>query len=423
MRRSPFPRAGRGALAVLTGLWLAACADSSSNPTNPTGDEVEITPAELTAAIASASTATLGAPIGGLGAADLARFSAGQAVFEEVEGVADGLGPVFNEASCAKCHGAPTGGTTGRLETRFGRTTGGVFDPLASLGGSLIQDHGIGAVHTANGDFTFDGEVVPSQANVTALRITTPLFGLGLVDAVPDAELLEIARLEAALSPRTRGTPSMTTEIKTGATRVGRFGWKAQNPTLFQFSGDAYLNEMGITNPEFPNENCPQGNCAALAWNPAPTLNDDGTDVAAFTDFMTLLSPPPRGTITPQVIQGSVVFIAIGCAGCHTPTLVTGSNAVAALSQKAFHPYSDFPLHDMGSLGDGIAQGAATTTQMRTAPLWGLSSRSLLLHDGRASSIEAAVLAHDGQGKTARDRFASLNSAARAAVLAFLNSL
>src|SRR5262249_39499698 len=157
----------------------------------------------------------------------------------------------------------------------------------------------------------YTGEVVPPDANVVAQRITTPLLGLGLVDAVPDAELIEIAHLEAALLPRTSGTLSMTTEISTGATRVGRFGWKAQNPTLHQFSGDAYINEMGITNPEFPNENCPQGNCASLAFNPVPTLNDDGTDVTLFTDFMSMLSPPPRGAITQQVTQGNVVFVAI----------------------------------------------------------------------------------------------------------------
>lgn len=424
MRIPTFRGAGRFAFATLIGFWFTACApDGGTNANDPPADEQEITPPELTASIVAADAATLGDAIGGLGAAELARFTAGQDAFEEVEGVADGLGPVFNEASCATCHTGPTGGTNLRLETRFGRTVNGVFDPLANLGGSLIQDHGIGAVHTGNGDFTFNAEVVPSEANVTASRITTPLFGLGLVDAVPDAELLEIARLEAALAPRTAGTPSMTTDITTGATRVGRFGWKAQNPTLFQFAGDAYLNEMGVTSPQFPNENCPQGDCAALVYNPVPTLNNDGADVTLFADFMSMLSPPPRGDITRQVTQGNVVFIAIGCASCHTTTLVTGSSPIAALSRKAFHPYSDFLLHDMGGLGDGIVQGNATGALMRTAPLWGVRGRALLLHDGRATSIEAAVLAHDGQGRRARDRYAGLNAGNRQALVAFLNSL
>src|SRR5262249_11170358 len=156
-------------------------------------------------------------------------------------------GPVFNEASCAACHSAPVGGTNGRAETRFGRVVQGTFDPLAELGGSLLQDHAIGRVVSGTQEFTFVPEVVPPAATVRASRITTPLFGLGLVDAVTDATLLELARHEAIASPSTRGTPNLVTEIRTGATRVGRFGWKAQVPTLHLFSGDAYLNEMGIT--------------------------------------------------------------------------------------------------------------------------------------------------------------------------------
>jgi CxxC motif-containing protein (DUF1111 family) len=215
----------------------------------------------------------------------------------------------------------------------------------------------------------------------------------------------------------------MTTEIRTGRARVGRFGWKAQVPTLFQFSGDAYLNEMGITNPEFPNENCPQGDCSALDHNPLKTLNDDGAGVVKFTDFMSLLAPPPRGNLSLQVFTGSAIFAVIGCANCHTPALVTGRSPVAALSNKVFQPYSDFLLHDMGDLGDGIAQGSATRRQMRTAPLWGVRTRALLLHDGRATSLAAAILAHDGQGREARDRFLRLSPGARFSLLQFLGSL
>ena len=139
----------------------------------------------------------------------------------------------------------------------------GKFDPLDRFGGSLMQDQAIGKVRTdrrsgrrSSGFFTFVPEIVPRRANQTALRNTTSLFGLGLVDAIPDEALTALANRQ----PRdTRGRVHMVKEIRTGAMRVGRFGWKAQVPTLFQFSGDAYLNEMGITNPEFPNENLPQG--------------------------------------------------------------------------------------------------------------------------------------------------------------------
>jgi CxxC motif-containing protein (DUF1111 family) len=294
---------------------------------------------------------------------------------------------------------------------------------MESAGGSLLQDKGIGAVGGDPPTHSYAAEVVPAEATITAKRITTPLFGLGLVDAVPDEYLHALARYQARYTPRTAGTPNMVVEIRTGRLRVGRFGWKAQVPTLFQFSGDAYLNEMGITNPEFPAESCPNGDCAALAHNPFPELNDDGEGVVAFNDFMTLLAPPARGPISLQVIAGRLVFQQIGCADCHTPTLVTGRSEVDALSRKVFAPFSDFLLHDMGSLGDGIVQGQSTGRQFRTAPLWGVRNRTVLLHDGRATTIRDAIAAHGGQGRFAREEFFKLGAGGRAALLAFVNSL
>src|SRR2546426_3728224 len=412
-------RSGPLALASIAVVWLAACAPAASGVTSPPLPGTDVAPLV-------GMTAAFGEPFRNLTADQLALSPAGKDELAAVEAVDEGLGPVFNEASCQTCHlgpGTAVGGTTGRVETRFGRTrSDGTFDPMTEFGGSLIQDHGIGPV-TEGGAFTFVGEVVPQEATVIAQRITTQLFGLGLVDAVPDDEFRQLAQLEAATSPATAGTPNMVFDIAAGRTRVGRFGWKAQVPTLHQFSGDAYLNEMGITNPEFPAESCPQGDCAALAFNPMPALNDDGEGVDKFTDFMTLLAPPPRGARTLRVIQGSGVFALIGCANCHTPVLVTGPNPVAALSGKVFQPFSDFLLHDMGSLGDGIVQGVSTPKQMRTAPLWGVRTRPALLHDGRGTTIEAAILAHDGQGRKARNRFAGLGPRARGSLLAFLNSL
>ena len=407
------------ALTSIAVLWLAACESPQNVVTSPTAPD-----SSLTSQGEALVAALLGDPFTGLTTDELDRFAAGKDEFSQVEAVADGLGPVFNEAACSTCHNNPVGGTTGRRETRFGRiAANGTFDPMTSLGGSLIQDRGIGAVGGDPPTHTFAGEVVPPEATITARRITTQLFGLGLVDAVPDEYLLALARLEAATSPRTAGMPNMVVEIRSGRTRVGRFGWKAQVPTLFQFSGDAYLNEMGITNPEFPAENCPQGDCAALAFNPAPQLNDSGSGVARFNDFMTLLAPPARAPISLPALTGSLIFLRIGCASCHTPALVTGPSPVAALSRKVFRPFADFLLHDMGSLGDGIVQGGATGRQMRTAPLWGVGTRTALLHDGRAATIEAAIAAHDGQGRFARDQFFGLSLGGRAALLAFVRSL
>jgi CxxC motif-containing protein (DUF1111 family) len=428
--------AARSGLVVFTLLLCVGC-DSHHLTTAPPvkSDVAEATlavselamsdsvSADVTSPADMATSTTLGGPLEGLDAADLARFAAGLAEFQDVETTEDGLGPVFNEASCTTCHSGPVGGTTGRAETRFGRWGRRGFDPLAELGGSLLQDHAIGRVDTEHGAYTFVPEVVPRAASVSALRITTPLFGLGLVEAVTDASLLALAQFQASHSPSTRGTPHMVTEIRTGATRVGRFGWKAQVATLHQFSGDAYLNEMGITSPDFPEENAPQGNRDALAFNPVPTMNDDGEGVERFADFMTLLGPPPRGPRTGQTIAGGIVFLKVGCANCHTPTLVTGDSPVPALAHKAFQPFSDFLLHDMGVLGDAIVQGQASGRQMRTAPLWGLSARPVFLHDGRARTPVDAILEHGGQGSSARSRFTRLDARERQALLAFLNSL
>jgi CxxC motif-containing protein (DUF1111 family) len=349
-----------------------------------------------------------------------AAFVAGKAEFEEVEEVADGLGPVFNEASCATCHSDPVvGGGSTRLETRFGRLNhDGSFDPMTALGGSLLQDRGIGKV----GVYNYNGEQVPPEATIVAQRRTTPLFGLGLVDAVPDTTFVAMARMQAKLVPETAGRPNMVTNID-GKSVVGKFGWKAQVPTLLQFSGDAYLNEMGITNPLFPDENCPQGYCSLLAGNPSDGLNDDGEGVEAFANFMMLLAPPPRGPITWDVAAGEVVFMSIGCANCHVPALETGPHPVKALARQTFFPFSDFLLHDMGSLGDGIEQGQATGREMRTAPLWGLRAIKRFLHDGRATTLDQAISAHDGQGAAARDNFMALPQDSKSKLLRFLNSL
>jgi CxxC motif-containing protein (DUF1111 family) len=161
-----------------------------------------------------------------------------------------------------------------------------------------------------------------------------------------------------------------------------------------------------------------------LKFNPVASPNEpDVDDVQAFADFMTFLAPPPRGPITATVTAGEKIFSDIGCANCHSPSLTTGTNPVAALSLQSFAPYSDFLLHDMGSLGDGIVQGIARGSEMRTAPLWGLRNVTAYLHDGRATTLDDAILKHAGQGQHARDLFQQLNANDKAALIAFLKSL
>jgi CxxC motif-containing protein (DUF1111 family) len=347
--------------------------------------------------------------------ANRALFNAGREEFGTPEGIEDGLGPVFNGRSCGECHGVPVlGGGSERTVTRIGTLTNGQYDPLTQFGGSLLQANGIGPREGST--HPFRGEQVPRQATIVVRRRSTPIFGLGLVDATSDITFINLAASQAARDAATAGRVALVDNIVAGMRTVGKFGWKAQVPTLHQFSGDAYLNEMGITSPDFPNENCPSGNCSELQFNPRPGLNDGGEDVIALANFMSMLAPPPRGPITADVTAGEAVFNRIGCNSCHVASLQTQSGVT-------YNPYSDFLLHDMGNLGDGIVQGAASAREFRTAPLWGLRVMTTFLHDGRARTIEAAITAHDGQGSGSRNRFNALDAADRNRLLSFLRSL
>jgi CxxC motif-containing protein (DUF1111 family) len=370
--------------------------------------------------VAADNPTAFGDALPGLTAAEQQAFEGGREEFMEEERAEDGLGPVFNATSCVACHSSPAvGGDSTVVETRFGTYDRKQFDPLLSGGGSLIQTNGIG--WTKDG-CVFVGEAVPDEASIVAGRKTTPLFGLGLIEAIPDNALHQLA---AQQPPAIKGRVHQVKDVGQ-PTRPGRFGHKAQAATLLQFSGDAYLNEMGITSPNFPRENCPNGDCSLLRCDPMADPEDDGSGVEAFADFMRLLAPPPGDAelgARPDAQAGEQVFSRIGCAGCHVPTWTTGASSISALSGKTFHPYSDFLLHDMGDLGDGIEQGQASGAEMRTMPLWGLRMRQSFLHDGRVGSIEGAILGHAGQGDQARQRFRALTPADAEALMAFLQSL
>jgi CxxC motif-containing protein (DUF1111 family) len=368
-------------------------------------------------------TPAAGDPLAGLTAAQREAFADGLEDFSDEEEVGDGLGPVFNERSCKACHSVPAiGGGSERTVTRFSRRLNGAFDPLANLGGSLMQDHAIGPQDGS--PHTFLPESVPAVANLVVHRRSPPLFGLGLVDATPDADFISLAAMQSARRDPVAGRVSQVMNIRVGMTTIGKFGWKAQVPSIFQFAGDAYVNELGITSPDFPNESCPQGNCAELtAYNPFPGLNDDGGGPDLLANFMTLLAAPPRGPQNRDTDDGEKTFENIGCAACHVATFRSGSSSIAALDHKTYHPYSDFLLHDMGSLGDGLEMGSAKGAEMRTAPLWGLRFFTTFLHDGRATTLDQAILAHDGQARGARDHFAALTPGAKAKLMAFLQSL
>jgi CxxC motif-containing protein (DUF1111 family) len=369
--------------------------------------------------LSAADSENLTNPLPGLTDPERADFTAGLEDFLEVETVEDGLGPVFNGKSCAECHAVPSvGGSEPNVgvarETRIGRLFNKFFDPLdgsvsVNRGGGLLQQRAINLPGCH-----LKGEVVPPEATFVSLRISTPLFGAGLIEAILDATILA--------NQSNGGRPNYVFNPDTGGTELGRFGWKAQVATLHQFAGDAYLNEMGITNPSFPHENLPQGEPIPSECDTVADLEDDGSGVTAFTNFMRFLAPAPRRPVTVQVQQGEQVFSEIGCALCHVPTMTTGPNPVAALSNKPVNLFSDLLLHDIGT-GDGIEQGEAKGGEFRTAPLWGLSRRDRFMHDGRSKTIEDAILRHGGQAQSAISEFGKLSPSDHDALLAFLDSL
>jgi CxxC motif-containing protein (DUF1111 family) len=224
-----------------------------------------------------------------------------------------------------------------------------------------------------------------------------------------------------------------------GNGRIGRFGWKCQHASLESFSSDAYLNEMGITSPFFPEENTSAGVFVGFGtpFDPVAEPEDDGIDIVAFANFMRSTKAPARGPITADVRAGTALFKQVGCAACHIPTIVTAPPGTVinsgafrvpnALGNKIIHPYSDFLLHDIGT-GDGIPflplpEFAPTANQIRTAPLWALRTRNRLMHDGLSFTKQEAIQRHAGQAASVTAAYNALSEAQKKQVLAFLDSL
>jgi hypothetical protein len=245
-------------------------------------------------------------------------------------------------------------------------------------------------------------EDVPAEATITARRKSQPVLGLGFVDAVPDATFHAMADEQARATPDTAGRVQLVFDRTTGDFVVGRFGWKAQVPTLREFSGDALLNEMGITSPGFRDEICPQGDCLALGFNPAPALNDDGHEAEAITDFMRLLAPPPPGAATDDTRRGETVFHATGCAACHRPSLTTGPSPVRALDRATER--LRLPAARHGAARRRHPQASATGSGCARRRC-GACACARATHDSSAASIDDAVRRHSGQGRDARVRY------------------
>lgn len=372
-----------------------------------------------------------------------------------------GLGPLYNRLSCIACHvkngrGAPPdpeNGVARAMVVRLGvagKDAHGGPLPHPAYGAQLNPDGvpgvpGEGRAIVSYEEFATtlaDGATVsmrrphlsfsnlgygPLDATVkTSARNAPPVFGLGLLEAVGEEEILEYAKTR-------QGKANYVFDVESGEKRLGRFGLKANQPSLKQQIASAFAEDLGISNELYPATNCadPQTACKAAA-QAATRIELKPSQLAETTDYIRLLAVPARrGADDPLVTQGETLFQSSGCAACHRETLHVGAfPAQPALNGVAIRPYTDLLLHDMGDgLADGREDYDAGPRDWRTPPLWGLGlagkfgDGANFLHDGRAHSVTEAILWHGGEAQAAADAFRTLSEKQRDALLTFLNSL
>jgi len=399
------------------------------------------------------------------GLTDAPSHQTDRARFDELEQIAGGLGPLYNAQSCRECHQNPvSGGNSQIMELRVGhndRHGQFVFPEIPINGGSevikgrtLINQRAI----CPSGAFpdTTVLERVPQSENIRTFRLSLSLLGSGFVEAVADSTLIAIAEKQCHNDRRICGLAIKVPVLESpGETRVGRFGWKDQQATLPSMSADAYLNEMGITNSLQPQE---VTNLCNTVSEPNDTPGADGlTDLDHFVRFLRATKAPARDaslSVTAAAQRGEALFAKTGCDICHVSTLTTAQAGTAvnggkfivpdALGNKIFHPYSDYLLHDVGT-GDGIAIAPPehygrhvnetrwreilpdvsrdSANRIRTAPLWGVRMRTMLMHDGASLTFRDAIARHGGEATDVRRRFEHLSKAEQEDILEFLGSL
>ncbi|HLW84233.1 MAG TPA: di-heme oxidoredictase family protein [Candidatus Sulfotelmatobacter sp.] len=409
-------------------------------------------------------------------------FNQAQLRFQEINSVlgliageeSAGLGPTFNGNSCAQCHAQPTvGGTSPGLTSpqnpipnpqvalatldgasnvvpSFITATGPVREARFIKTASGALDGGVHDLYTIAGrsdavGCTLSQPDFPTalSANNVIFRVPTPLFGLGLVEATPDANLQ--ANLDSTKSARAALKIGGVFNTSGNDGTITRFGWKAQNKSLAIFAGEAYNVEQGVSNELFPNERSAVPGCV---FNPSPedatpllngnssspnfgtpigTASEMTSDAANFAAFIRLSAPATPAASTASTLNGAAVFSNIGCNLCHSPALTTGASIFTGMSNVTYNPFSDFALHNMGvGLADGVHQGAAGPNQFRTAPLWGLGQRLFFLHDGRTTDLIQAIQSHSSSGSEATlvvHKFNALKASDVQDLLNFLRSL
>ena len=359
--------------------------------------------------------------------------------FEEDHDAGTGLGPVFNARACVDCHANPvSGGSSQFTEIRAGHNdfNGNFVAATVSIneGANVIANRSIindrALIPQAQ-------EHVPDAENIRTLRVALNTLGDGFVEAIDDSTLQAIAMHQLQASGgRIHGEAVEVPVLEApGQTRIGRFGWKDQHSSLLSFVGDAYLNEMGVTNRLRPNDVTTVGK---VTRDPEDVPDSLGlADIDHFAQFIRGTKAPPRDAMvaaSPASQAGEKLFERIGCGTCHISTIVTapagrvingGTFTVPdALGNKIIHPYSDFLLHDLDT-GDGIVQTPPedTANKLRTVPLWGLRMHPRHMHDLKSLTLEDAIERHGGEAAHVRKRFSELTSAEKQALITFLNSL
>jgi len=429
--------------------------------------------------------AMLDTVVPGLGLAEM--FDEGADAFADINSVQGnvpgepdaGLGPRFNSNGCGTCHAQPALGGSSPSATHFPNLGPNPQVALANLHGATNRipyfitadgpvrearfkfvarngrltstpDGGVHQLYTIQGRLDATNVTGASgnaqtcvltqpdfdqarRLNNISFRIPTPTFGLGLVEAIADATIVANMQANGAAKAALgiRGKPNRSGNDGT----IARFGWKAQNPSLLVFAGEAYNVEQGVSNEAFPFERGSPGETplpSQCMFNTTPedrTTFDEHGDTVLFAVFMRLLAPPTHSLTAPggvaSIQRGSELFETVGCGLCHTPSLPTSASTFMNATEARL--YSDLLVHDMGpALADGVTQGAAGPSEFRTAPLWGLGQRVFFLHDGRTTDLVEAIQWHGGAGSEARAvtaRFFGLPDAEKQNVLNFLRSL
>lgn len=349
-----------------------------------------------------------------------ARFLEGKAIFARQWTPEEGLGPLFMQPGCGSCHDLPTIGGAGveplKEATRWDSITG--CDLLAHEGGPLVQSYATPLLQAAG----YRGESVPSSATGYLVMEAPALYGLGLLEAIPDETVLAREDPEDADGDGISGRAS---RLPDG--RLGRMGNKAYRATIFDLVEGAFRRSLGLTTPSFPDEETVGGVPVPPEADPVPDPELSDETLHLVTNFIGWLAPPlPREPGSPAEADsmrlGEEIFRSIGCPACHVPTLRTGPNAVEALDRKTVHLYSDLLLHDLDPERPTICGPTATPSEVRTARLMGIRFRNMYMHDSRAPTLNSAILLHGGEAAAVRARYEALDPAAQRALLIFVGS-